>query len=56
MSSTQGLRLRNNLLFVVYLVVVPLLPWSLAPFTLLGLIEAGFSLRDRKDAAAVSPQ
>ncbi|MDR3408995.1 MAG: DUF2232 domain-containing protein [Methylovirgula sp.] len=53
---TQGLRLRNNLLFVIYLFTVPLLPWSLAPFTLLGLLEAGFSLRARKEAAAISPQ
>jgi uncharacterized protein YybS (DUF2232 family) len=53
---TLGLRLRNNLLFLVYLFVVPLMPWSLAPFTLLGLFEAGFSLRDRKYSVAVSPQ
>jgi hypothetical protein len=53
---TQGLRLRSNLLFIVYLFTVPLLPWSLAPFTLLGLLEAGFSLRDRKQVAAISPQ
>ncbi|MEJ0052255.1 MAG: DUF2232 domain-containing protein [Methylovirgula sp.] len=53
---TLGLRLRNNLLFLVYLFVVPLMPWSLAPFTLLGLLEAGFSLRDRKDSVAISPK
>jgi hypothetical protein len=53
---TLGLRLRNNLLFLVYLFVVPLMPWSLAPFTLLGLFEAGFSLRDRKYSVAISPQ
>ncbi len=51
---TQGLRLRDTLLFVIYLFTVPLLPWSLAPFTLLGLLEAGFSLRARKEAAAIS--
>jgi len=54
--ATLGLRFRNNLLFLVYLFVVPLTPWSLAPFTLLGLLEAGFSLRDRKPAVAISPQ
>jgi hypothetical protein len=54
--ATLGLRFRNNLLFLVYLFMVPLLPWSLAPFTLLGLLEAGFSLRDRKTSVAVSPQ
>jgi hypothetical protein len=51
---TLGQRFRSNILFVVYLFVVPLLPWSLAPFTLLGLIEAGLSLRDRKPSVAVS--
>jgi len=54
--ATLGLRFRNNLLFLIYLFVVPLTPWSLAPFTLLGLVEAGFSLRDRKPAVAISPQ
>ena len=54
--ATLGLRFRANLLFLVYLVVVPLAPWSLLPFTLLGLLEAGFSLRDRKAPVAVSPQ
>ncbi len=53
---TLGLRLRNNLLFLLYIIVVPLTPWSLAPFTLLGLFEAGFSLRDRKYSVAVSSQ
>jgi hypothetical protein len=53
---TLGLRLRNNLLFLLYIFVVPLTPWSLAPFTLLGLFEAGFSLRDRKQIAAALPQ
>ena len=52
--ATLGLRFRNNLLFLVYLFLVPLMPWSLAPFTLLGLLEAGFSLRDRKASVAVS--
>ncbi|MEW6437006.1 MAG: DUF2232 domain-containing protein [Pseudomonadota bacterium] len=54
--ATLGLRFRNNLLFLIYLFVVPLTPWSLAPFTLLGLFEAGFSLRDRKPVVAISPQ
>jgi hypothetical protein len=53
---TLGLRLRNNLLILLYVFVVPLTPWSLAPFTLLGLFEAGFSLRDRKYSVAVSPK
>lgn len=52
---TLGLRFRGNLLFLVYLFVVPLVPWSLAPFTLLGLLEAGLSLRDRKAPVAVPP-
>jgi hypothetical protein len=51
---TLGQRFRANVLFVVYLFVVPLLPWSLAPFTLLGLFEAGLSLRDRKADVAIS--
>lgn len=53
---TLGHRFRNNILLVLYLFVVPLLPWSLAPFTLLGLVEAGLSLRDRKLAVATSQQ
>ena len=54
---TQGLRLRNNLLFVVYLIVVPLLPWSLAPFTLLGLSGSRlFLCATAKKRPSISPQ
>jgi len=42
----QGLRL--PLLIIVYLTLVMLMPWSIAAYGLLGLVDAGVSFRDRQ--------
>ena len=44
--SKQGLRL--PLLIIVYLLLVMLMPWSLAAYGLFGLVDAAFSFRDRQ--------
>jgi hypothetical protein len=49
---SRGNKFRAPLLCGLYLALAFLMPWPLVVFTLLGLIEAGFSLRDRKATAA----
>ncbi len=51
---SRGTKFRNALLLGLYVTFALLMPWPLLVFTLVGLIEAGFSLRDRKAAAAAS--
>ncbi|HLH10875.1 MAG TPA: hypothetical protein VKV77_03225 [Methylovirgula sp.] len=51
---SRGAKFRGALLCGVYVTFVLLTPWPLAVFTIIGLVEAGFSLRDRKAAAAAS--
>jgi uncharacterized membrane protein len=49
---SRGNKFRGPLLCGLYLALAFLMPWPLVVFTLLGLIEAGFCLRDRKATAA----
>ncbi|MHB8886921.1 MAG: YybS family protein [Methylovirgula sp.] len=49
---SRGMKLRTSLLSGLYLALALLMPWPLVIFALIGLVEAGFSLRDRKAAAA----
>ncbi len=49
---SRGMKLRISLLCGIYLALGLLMPWPLVVFAVIGLIEAGFSLRDRKTAAA----
>lgn len=53
---SRGAKFRTPMLFAIYLGVFLLMPWPLALFTLIGLIEAAFSLRDRKEKAARRPK
>jgi hypothetical protein len=49
---SRGNRFRSAFLCGLYLALALLMPWPVVVFTLVGLIEAGFCLRDRKAAAA----
>jgi hypothetical protein len=51
---SRGSKLRFPLLFLIYTMLVLLMPWPLPVFSLIGLAEAGFALRDRKSSAARS--
>jgi len=46
---SHGSRFRKPMLFLIYFGLFALMPWPLILFALIGLIEAAFSLRDRKD-------
>jgi hypothetical protein len=48
---SRGMRYRRQMLFVVYAALFLLMPWPLALFALIGLAEAAFRLRDRRDKA-----
>lgn len=48
---TRGMRFRTSLLCGLYLAIGFLMPWPLVIFAVIGLIEAGLCLRDRKPAA-----
>jgi hypothetical protein len=48
---SRGMKFRGALLCGLYVSLALLMPWPLVVFTLLGLVEAGFGLRDRKAAA-----
>ena len=49
---SRGMKFRTSLLCGLYLALGLLMPWPLVIFAVIGLVEAGFSLRDRKAAAA----
>ncbi len=49
---SRGSKFRTALLCGLYVALALLMPWPLVIFTLVGLIEAGFCLRDRKAATA----
>lgn len=49
---SRGMKFRTALLCGLYLALGLLMPWPLIIFAGIGLAEAGFSLRDRKTAAA----
>lgn len=49
---SRGMKFRTALLCGLYLALGLLMPWPLFVFAVIGLIDAGFSLRDRKTAAA----
>ena len=49
---SRGSKLRTPMLFAIYLGLFLLMPWPLGLFALIGLSEAAFSLRDRKEKAA----
>jgi hypothetical protein len=51
---SRGAKFRSAMLCALYVVLALLMPWPLVAFTLVGLIEAAFGLRDRKAAAAAS--
>ncbi len=51
---SRGAKFRGAMLCVLYVVLALLMPWPLIAFTLVGLVEAAFGLRDRKAAAAAS--
>lgn len=53
---SRGVKFRTALLAVTYVALVLLMPWPLVIFTIIGLAEAGFGLRDRKKAAAASSE
>ncbi len=53
---SRGMKFRTALLTGIYVAIVLLMPWPLIIFALIGLAEAGFGLRDRKKAAALSPE
>jgi len=48
---SRGTKFRGALLCGLYVALALLMPWPLVVFTLVGLLDAGFSLRDRKAAA-----
>jgi hypothetical protein len=52
---SRGAKFRSALLCMLYVSLGLLMPWPLVVFVLVGLAEAGFSLRDRKAAATASP-
>ncbi len=48
-ALTRGKKgMRLPLLIIVYLTLFMLMPWSIAAYGLLGLVDAGFALRDRQ--------
>ena len=47
-AVTRGASFRLPLLCVLYLLLGFLMPWPLALFSILGLVDAGFSLRERR--------
>lgn len=49
---SRGMKFRTALLGGLYFALGLLMPWPLIIFLVIGLIEAGFSLRDRKAAGA----
>jgi len=49
---SRGAKYRTQMLFTIYAGLFLLMPWPLIIFTLIGLIEAAFSLRDRKTKTA----
>jgi hypothetical protein len=49
---SRGMKFRAALLGGLYLALGLLMPWPLIIFLVIGLLEAGFSLRDRKAAKA----
>ncbi len=49
---SRGTRFRSALLCGLYVALALLMPWPLVILTLVGLVEAGFCLRDRKATAA----
>jgi hypothetical protein len=51
---SRGTKFRGALLCALYVTLALLMPWPLIVFTVVGLIEAGFGLRDRKAAATAS--
>ncbi len=51
---SRGAKYRGVMLCALYVMLALLMPWPLVAFMLVGLIEAGFGLRDRKAAAAAS--
>lgn len=53
---SRGMKFRTALLTGIYVAIVLLMPWPLVIFALIGLAEAAFGLRDRKKAAALSPE
>lgn len=46
---SHGSRFRKPMLFLIYFGLFALMPWPLVLFAVIGLIEAAFSLRERKD-------
>ncbi len=46
---SRGSRFRKPMLFLIYFGLFALMPWPLVVFALIGLAEAAFSLRERKD-------
>ncbi len=51
---SRGMRFRTALLCGLYLALGLLMPWPLVIFAVIGLVEAGFGLRDKKAAAAAT--
>lgn len=51
---SRGAKFRSAMLCALYVALALLMPWPLVVFTVVGLVEAGFGLRDRK-AAATAP-
>ncbi len=49
---SRGTKFRGALLCGLYVALALLMPWPLVILTLVGLVEAGFRLRDRKATAA----
>ncbi|WP_158809243.1 DUF2232 domain-containing protein, partial [Beijerinckia sp. L45] len=49
---TRGKSFRLPLLIIVYLTLILLMPWLFAVYALVGLGDAGFSFRDRRQPAA----
>lgn len=47
-AVTRGKGFRFPLLIIVYLTLAMLMPWSIAFYGLLGLLDAGFAFRDRQ--------
>lgn len=49
---TRGMRFRTSLLCGLYLAIGFLMPWPFVIFAVIGLIDAGLCLRDKKPAAS----
>lgn len=51
---SHGFRFRKPMLFLIYFTLFAAMPWPLILFAIIGLVEAAFSLRERRDKSVAS--